>query len=137
MSSWNPIRPGRSASTQSELSIAVDSTGHHSVVGMKGFRGALLNPVKSSGFSSDDAGATFHDGGQLPVSAPTKTLSGQIYPQVFGDPEVKDLGGSTFVDVSIIVAPYGANGLVQTLGVHRSTDFGQHNRALTASDWIR
>ncbi len=113
------------AGTQSELSIAVDSTGQHIVVGMNDFRGFANNPASVSGFAySDDGGATFTDGGQLPVTVPTSSLGGQTFPQVFGDPDVKYLGGSTFVYFSIIVSRYGANGLVQTLGVHRSTDFG-------------
>lgn len=117
------------AGIQSELSIAVDATGQHIVVAMNDFRGFLLNPALNpasiSGFAySDNGGATFTDGGQLPVTVPTRVLFGQIFPQVFGDPEVKYLGGSTFVYLSIVVSGYGANGLVQTLGVHRSADYG-------------
>jgi len=112
--------------TQSELSIAVDATGQHIVVGLNDFRGFSVGPVLSiSGFMySDDGGATFTDGKQLPVTVPTSVLGGQTFPQVFGDPEVKYLGGSTFVYFSIVLSRYGANGLVQTLGVHRSTDNG-------------
>jgi len=50
--------------TQSELSIAVDATGQHIVVGLNDFRGFSVGPVLSiSGFMySDDGGATFTDG---------------------------------------------------------------------------
>src|SRR5262249_41443619 len=107
------------AGTQSELSIAVDATGQHIVVAMNDFRGFSGNPVSFSGFAySDDGGVTFTDGGQLPVTVPTSVLLGQTYPQVFGDPEVKYLGGSTFAFFSLVVSRYGANGLAQTLGVH-------------------
>ena len=112
--------------TQSELSIAVDVTGQHIVIGMNDFRGFSVTPLLSiSGFMySDDGGATFTDAGQLPITVPTSVLGGQTFPQVFGDPEVKYLGGSTFVYFSIVLSRYGASGLVQTLGVHRSTDYG-------------
>jgi uncharacterized repeat protein (TIGR01451 family) len=113
------------AGTQSELSIAVDSTGQHVVIAMNDFRGFAASPLSVSGFAySDDGGATFTDGGQLPVTVPTSTLGGQTYPQVYGDPDVKYLGGSTFVYFSLMVARYGPTGLVETLGVHRSTDYG-------------
>jgi uncharacterized repeat protein (TIGR01451 family) len=116
---------GGPAGTQSELSIAVDVTGQHIVVAMNDFRGFSLNPASISGFAfSDDGGVTFTDGGQLPITVQTSILFGQTFPQVFGDPEVKYLGGSTFVYFSLVVSRYGANGLVQTLGVHRSTDYG-------------
>lgn len=113
------------ADTQSELSIAVDATGQHIVVAMNDFRGLSVNPLSVSGFAySDNGGATFTDGGQLPITVPTSVVAGQTVPQVFGDPEVKFLGGSTFVYFSLLVAKYGAAGFVQTLGVHRSTDYG-------------
>jgi hypothetical protein len=111
--------------TQSELSIAVDATGQHIVVASNDFRGFSVSPLSISGFMySDDGGATFTDGGQLPVTVPTSVLGGELFPQVFGDPEVKYLGGSTFAYFSIVLARYGASGIVQTLGVHRSTDNG-------------
>ena len=111
--------------TQSELSIAVDATGQHIVVASNDFRGFSVSPLSISGFMySDDGGATFTDGGQLPVTVPTSVLGGELFPQVFGDPEVKYLGGSTFAYFSIVLARYGASGVVQTLGVHRSTDNG-------------
>ena len=113
------------AGTQSELSIAVDATGQHIVVAMNDFRGFSVSPLSISGFSySDDGGITFTDGGQLPITMPTSVFQGQTFPQVLGDPEVKYLGGSTFAYFSLVVSRYGANGLVQTLGVHRSTDYG-------------
>jgi uncharacterized repeat protein (TIGR01451 family) len=109
---------------QAELSIAVDSTGMHIVVGMNDTRGFALNPLSVSGFAySDDGGATFVDGGQLP-SPGTDLIGTMLYPQVFGDPEVKYLGGSNFVFFSIMVTAISATGAAQTMGVHRSTDFG-------------
>src|SRR2546423_1628224 len=82
------------AGGQAELSVAVDSTGQHVVVGLNDTRGFSSNPVSVSGFAySDDGGVTFTDGGQLPTpgvgvgSIPADTLSGTNYPQVFGDPE--------------------------------------------------
>ena len=55
------------AGGQAETSIAVDSSGQHIVVGFNDTRGFALNPMSVSGFMySDDGGATFADGGQLP-----------------------------------------------------------------------
>jgi len=111
-------------STQSETTIAVDSTGQHVVVGFNDFRGFTATTVSVSGFMySDNGGATFVDGGQLPTG-PTTVLFDQQFPQVFGDPDVKYLGACTFVYSSILLKQFGANGLVQTLSVHRSTDCG-------------
>jgi hypothetical protein len=110
---------------QAETSIAIDSTGQHVVVGINDTRGFGLNPVSISGFAySDDGGATFTDGGQLPVTTGTSNIGTFLYPRVFGDPEVKYLGGSTFVYFSIMVKKTGSNSTAQTMGVHRSTDFG-------------
>ncbi|HKC54723.1 MAG TPA: Ig-like domain repeat protein [Vicinamibacterales bacterium] len=114
---------------QAETSMAVDSTGQHVVVGMNDTRGFGLSPVSVSGFAySDDGGLTFTDGGQLPVTTGTTTVGTTVVPQVFGDPEVKYLGGSTFIYFSIVVARFPATGTptgtVQTMGFHRSTDFG-------------
>src|SRR5712691_9478193 len=123
--------PGEEGPTggQAETSIAVDSTGQHVVVGINDTRGFGLSPLSVSGFAySDDGGMTFTDGGQLPVTTGTNNIGGTLYPQVFGDPEVKYLGGSTFIYFSIVVARYPATGnitgTVQTLGFHRSTDNG-------------
>jgi hypothetical protein len=110
------------ASTQSETSITVDSSGQHVVIGFNDFRG-FASTVSLSGFMySDDGGATFVDGGQLPIG-PTTIMFGQAYPQVFGDPDVKYLGGCNFVYASIMLKILGA-GIAQTLAVHRSTDCG-------------
>jgi uncharacterized repeat protein (TIGR01451 family) len=113
------------AGTQAENSIAIDSTGQHIVIGMNDFRGFALNPASVSGYAySDDGGLTFTDGGQLPITTPTTARFGQLWPQVFGDPDVKYLGGSTFVYFSLMLDTFGTAGLVQTLCFHRSTDYG-------------
>jgi len=123
------------AGGQAELSIAVDSTGQHIVVGVNDTRGFSANPVSVSGFTySDDGGVTFVDGGQLPTpgvgagSIAADSIAGTNYPQVFGDPEVEYIGGSTFIYVSIcvktIINPSMVKKAVQTMCVHRSTDNG-------------
>src|SRR6185369_16393396 len=77
-----------------------------------------------SGFMySDDGGATFVDGGQLPTG-PTVALGGQRFPQVLGDPDVKYLGGCNFVYSSLLAKVFGPISAVVTLGVHRSRDCG-------------
>jgi hypothetical protein len=116
--------PDGPSSTQSETSIAVDSTGQHIVIGFNDFRGFSQNPVSLSGFMySDDGGAHFVDGGQLP-SPGLDVVGGSKLPQVFGDPDVKYVGGCTFIYSSIIVKKFSATQAAQTLGVHRSTDCG-------------
>jgi len=113
------------AGGQSQPSVAVDSTGQHIVIGLNDTRGFGLNPASVSGFMySDDGGRTFIDGGPLPVTTPISFIGLTAYPQVFGDPEVKYLGGSNFVYFSIMVKTFGPGGTAQTLGFHRSTDFG-------------
>jgi hypothetical protein len=115
------------ALTQSETAIAVDSSGQHIVIGFNDFRGLIVppsQPISLSGFMySDDGGATFIDGGQLPAG-PTTIVGGRLFPQIFGDPDVKYLGGCNFVYVSLMVKGFGPTGLVQTLAIHRSTDCG-------------
>ncbi len=113
---------------QAEYSIAVDSTGQHIVIGFNDTRGFNKSPFQLSGYYySDDGGATFVDGGSLPPG-PTTSLSGTLYPQIFGDPDIRYAGGSTFYYTSIMVKNnMGATGLPatsQTLSLHRSTDFG-------------
>jgi len=111
------------AGGQAETSIAVDSTGKHIVVGFNDTRGFSLNPISVSGFMySDDGGKTFVDGGQLP-SPGDSAIGTTLLPQVFGDPDIKYLGGCNFVYSSILIAKF-ADTAVQTLGVHRSTDCG-------------
>ena len=52
---------------QAELSIAVDESGQHVVIGFNDTRGFAKNPISVSGFLySEDGGKTFVDGGQLP-----------------------------------------------------------------------
>ena len=116
--------PLTASQLQSETSIAIDTTGQHVVVAFNDFRGFTASTVSISGFMySDDGGATFVDGGQLPVG-PTTTLSGQLFPQVFGDPDVKYLGGCNFVYSSILLKVFSATSVVQTLSIHRSSDCG-------------
>ncbi len=113
------------AGGQAELSVAIDSTGQHIVVGANDTRGFALNPVSVSGFSySDDGGVTFVDGGSLPVNTGTTNIGATILPQVFGDPEIKYMGGSNFIYFSIMVQKFGTSGTVQTMCMHRSTDYG-------------
>src|SRR5262249_49322947 len=102
-------------------------SGQNVVIGFNDFRGFFTPGALSlSGFAfSHDGGKTFTDGGRLPVGGfdPNTGL-----PQVFGDPEVKYLGGCNFVYSSIAVEPFGdpANGAaVQTMGFHRSTNCGE------------
>src|SRR5437016_9256556 len=115
-----------SAGGHAQPSIAVDSTGQHIVIGTNDAEGFGLNPISISGFKySDDGGNTFTEGGPLPVTTPTTVIASTAYPQVFGDPDVKYLGGSTFIYFSImVVVNSGSGGPAQTLGFHRSTDFG-------------
>src|SRR5205085_1704857 len=109
---------------QAETSIALDSTGQHVVVGFNDFRGFATSTTSISGFMySDDGGATFVDGGQLPVG-PTTSLFGQLWPQVFGDPDIKYLGGCNFVYSSLLLRVFNATQIVQTLSIHRSSDCG-------------
>ena len=119
-----PEAPLTATQLQSETSIAVDSTGQHIVIGFNDFRGFTATTTSVSGFSySDDGGATFIDGGQLSVG-PTTIVGGQRLPQVFGDPDVKYLGGCNFVYSSILLKAFSPTAAVQTLSVHRSTDCG-------------
>jgi len=112
------------AGGQAEVSIAVDATGQHVVIGYNDTRGFSLNPVSVSGVMySDDGGTTFVDGGQLP-SPGIDVIGTTKLPQVFGDPEVKYLGGCTFIYSSILVKKFSATKTAQTMGVHRSTDCG-------------
>jgi hypothetical protein len=111
--------------TQSETAIAVDQTGRNIVVGFNDFRG-FSNPVLSlSGFMiSSDGGKTFTEGGQLPTPG-SDLVGGLRLPAVFGDPDVKYLGGCNFLYSSLLLVKYGSNGIAQTLGLHRSTDCGR------------
>ena len=112
---------------QGELAIAVDDSGRNVVIGFNDFRGFLHPPadgrISVSGFMfSHDGGKTFVDGGQLPVATgdPESGL-----PQVFGDPDVKYLGGCNFIYTSIVLVPFGEGGAAQSMGFHRSRDCGQ------------
>lgn len=110
---------------QAELSIAVDETGRHIVIGFNDTRGFTSNPISVSGYMySEDGGETFVDGGQLP-SPGNEAIGATLLPQVFGDPEVKYLGDCVFIYSSILVKKFSATTAVQTMGVHRSTDCGK------------
>ncbi|HEV7519382.1 MAG TPA: sialidase family protein, partial [Thermoanaerobaculia bacterium] len=112
------------AGGQAEVSIAVDSSGQHVVIGFNDTRGFALNPTSVSGYMySDDGGVTFVDGGQLP-SPGTDVIGTTRLPQVFGDPEIKYLGSCNFVYASILIKKFSATRTAQTMGVHRSTDCG-------------
>ena len=111
---------------QSELTIAVDSTGQHVVIGYNDFRGFSLpgGIVSISGFMySDDGGETFTDGGQLPT--PGSDLIGTTrFPQILGDPDIEYVGDCTFIYSSIMVKKFSATAAAQTMSVHRSLDCG-------------
>ena len=116
------------SSLQSETTIDVDSSGQHVVIGFNDFRGFATNPatvpLSISGFMySDDGGNSFVDGGRLP-SPGTDVISGQLFPQIFGDPDVKYVGGCTFVYSSLALRRFGTSGIVQSLVFHRSVDCG-------------
>ena len=110
---------------QAELSIAVDESGQHIVIGFNDTRGFALNPISVSGYMySEDGGKTFVDGGQLPSSG-NEVIGTTRFPQVFGDPEVKYLGHCVFVYSSILIEKVSDTADVQTMGVHRSRDCGK------------
>jgi hypothetical protein len=116
--------PDAVAGGQAEVSIAVDSTGNHVVIGYNDTRGFALNPESVSGVMySDDGGVTFVDGGQLP-SPGTDTIGATRLPIVLGDPEIKYLGACNFVYSSILIKKFSATTTAQTMGIHRSTDCG-------------
>ena len=53
---------------QAEVSIAVDASGQHIVIGYNDTRGFSENPITLSGvLYSEDGGKTFVDGGRLPT----------------------------------------------------------------------
>src|SRR5215471_12300341 len=122
---------------QSELSIAIDASGSHIVIGFNDFRGfnvPLSVPLSISGFAySDDGGETFVDGGQLPVVS-NGNINGTVFPEVDGDPDVKYVpggGGCQFIYSSIFTKGIGVGtgtstfaGTAQTMSIHRSTDCG-------------
>jgi hypothetical protein len=124
----NSVRPDEEdgpAGGRAESSIAIGSTGQHVVVGVNDTRGFSSNPSSVSGFMySDDGGATFVDGGRLPITVATSTIGATIYPKAFGDPDIKYLSGSTYRYFSITVKTFSTTGTAQTMGVHRSTDCG-------------
>jgi len=125
----DPDAAANLAAGQAETSIAVDKTGQHVVIGYNDFRGFDTNPVSVSGVLwSDDGGKTFNDGGQLP-SPGDGDVGGAKFPEVFGDPTVKYLGGCTFVYGSILMTKLSADPAdtttAQTMGIHRSTDCGK------------
>jgi hypothetical protein len=112
-------RTTRQPGGQAEVSIAVDTSGQNIVIGYNDTRGFFTNPYQLSGYIvSHDGGQTFSSDGLLPTD-------GQTY--VFGDPDVKYLGGCDFVYSSIgLVVINGPKGPVyaETMVVHRSRDCG-------------
>src|SRR5262249_47333585 len=115
---------GPNGGHQAETSIAIDDTGQHIVIGVNDFRGFNLHPISVSGIMFSDAGGqTFVDAGQLPPPG-NDAIGTTKFPQVFGDPEVKYLGGCNFIYSSIVMAKFSATATVQTMGFHRSTDCG-------------
>ncbi len=122
---------------QSEMGIAVDPSGLNVVIGFNEAQGFSTNPNKLSGFAtSHDAGVTFTVTGTMPSPA-DKSIGTTLYPQIFGDPDIKWIptavtaqtpNGGVFVYASIMVTtitgPSAIAGTVQTLCIHRSTDFG-------------
>ena len=110
---------------QAEVSIAVDESGQHVVIGYNDTRGFNENPISLSGvLYSEDGGKLSSTAGELP-SPGTDAIGTTRLPQVFGDPEVKYLGDCAFVYSSILVAKSCDTTAVQTMGVHRSTDCGK------------
>jgi len=110
---------------QAEVSIAVDSSGQHIVIGYNDTRGFSENPITLSGvLYSEDGGKTFVDGGRLPTPG-NDVIGTTRLPQVFGDPEVKYLGACTFVYSSIMIKKFSATTAAQTMSLHRSTDCGK------------
>lgn len=110
---------------QAEVSIAVDASGRHIVIGYNDTRGFSENPITLSGvLYSEDGGRTFVDGGRLPT--PGNDMIGTTrLPQIFGDPEVKYLGQCVFVYCSIMIKKFSETTAVQTMSLHRSTDCGK------------
>jgi hypothetical protein len=108
---------------QAETSVAIDTSGMHVVVGYNQFQGFNTNPFEISGFAvSDDGGNTFTTGA-LP-SPGNQVINGTKFPEIFGDPDVKYLGGTDFVYSSIMVRQFSPTTVVQTMSVHVSTDDG-------------
>ncbi len=123
------------AGGQAELAIAVDATGQHVLVGLNDTRGWDLNPLSLSGYAwSDDGGATFTDGGQLPAAgnpALNGALGSTFYPEAYGDPDVKYVPGGNglqFIYSCILMKGVGAGtnftSSAQTMGIFRSFDGG-------------
>ncbi|HEV7858019.1 MAG TPA: carboxypeptidase regulatory-like domain-containing protein [Pyrinomonadaceae bacterium] len=122
---------------QSEMGIAVDPSGMNVVIGFNEAQGFATNPFLLSGFAtSHDGGATFTVTGTMPSPA-NQSIGATLYPQIFGDPDIKWIptavtaqtpNGGVFVYASIMVktitGPSTIAGTVQTLSIHRSTDFG-------------
>ena len=110
---------------QAEVSIAVDASGQHIVIGYNDTRGFSENPISVSGvLYSETAGA--RSSMAAGCLRPATTCIGTTrLPQVFGDPEVKYLGNCVFVYSSILVVKFTDTTAVQTMGLHRSTDCGK------------
>jgi len=113
--------------SNAEIRIAVDPTGKNVIIGFNDARGFNASPVSLSGVArSSDGGLTWVDGGRLP-NGPTTNINGTLFPQVFGDPDVKWVPGGSgcnFVYSSILVKAISATGTAQTLSVHTTTNCG-------------
>ena len=115
------VRPPRSRRPPSRSTVPAGTWSWASTISA----GSPCRRCPSPGsWTSDDGGQTFTDGGQLPVTTGTVVIGTTLLPQVFGDPDVKYLGGCSFIYSSILIVKIPAGGEAETMGVHRSTDCG-------------
>ena len=86
------------ANTQSEMAIAVDATGQHVVVGFNDFRGFALNPLSISASCRPTMVGALVPRRRAASRRPGNDSIGTTQsPQVSGDPDIKYLGGCTFI----------------------------------------
>lgn len=101
---------------KSQFCVATDSSGSHVVVVFNDPRGFSKRPISTTGFIfSNDGGRTFMDGGQMPATAEA---------EIFGHPDIKYLGGSTFICLSLMVRTFEGGRTAQTIALFRSRDYG-------------
>jgi hypothetical protein len=109
---------------KAQTCVAADASGAHILVAFNDPRGFTRTPICTSGYMvSDDGGLTFTDLGQLPI-VEQANVKGIAYPQLFGHPDVKYLGGSNFIYASLMVKAASETSTVQTLCIYRSSDYG-------------